>query len=274
MTIDVRHGDAAWRSLMMSILQQGESVAPRGQPTREVLHTNMLRVRMCNPLVTSPMRRLNYRFAAAEALWILSGDNRLAPLQRFIKTYDRFSDDGVTLTGAYGPPVNAQLGYVLNALLADRDTRQAVLTIWRPSPAPSKDIPCTIGMVFAIRDGLLHQHVFMRSSDAWLGIPYDMLSFACIGIKIACLFNRAVPDNDAIEPGTLTISATSSHLYEKDIPSALAVLASEPAPIGNSVPRDLVLAGDWAGIEDSLVAVREDAPAEHWMWQLPRRGQV
>jgi thymidylate synthase len=42
--------------------------------------------------------------------------------------------------------IKQQLDYVVEALVKDNDSRQAVLTIWRPSPAPSKDIPCTVSI--------------------------------------------------------------------------------------------------------------------------------
>jgi thymidylate synthase len=259
------HGDAAWRRLLTTIVDYGRVVSPRGQATLEVLHANSIVLDLAQPVVTSPERKLNYRFQCAEALWILSGSNELAPLTRFVKRMAEFSDDGQTLAGAYGPPITRQLDYVVNALVKDRDTRQAVLTIWQPNPRPSKDIPCTVAMTFSIRDGRLHQHVFMRSSDAWLGIPYDMFSFACVGLKVACLYNlHAITRFEAapvVSPGQLTISMTSSHLYERDLPAVDRVLDSPLSDPVDPVPADVLLTGRWCALEDSLIAVR-DLPDE------------
>lgn len=268
-----QYGDSAWRDLLRGILINGRPVAPRGQPTLEILHTNNIQVDMRRAVVTSPERKLNYRFMAAEALWILSGSNQLSPLTRFIKRFSDFSDDGETLFGAYGPPVTAQLPYVVESLLKDRDTRQAVLTIWRQSPKPSKDIPCTIAMTFSIREDRLHQHVFMRSSDAWLGIPYDMFSFACIGLRVACDYNRGAlaGQQDLVLPGMLTISMTSSHLYERDIEAVRNVIASpKPQPI-TPCPTDILLDGNWNRIAESLEAIREDARIPAGGWELRDR---
>jgi thymidylate synthase len=257
----------AWRLLMERIMTNGRVVAPRGQPTLEVLHTSSISIEMSRPVVTTLERRLNYQFMCAEALWILSGDNQLAPLTRFVKRMAEFSDDGVTLSGAYGPPIVRQLDFVVNALRKDRDTRQAVLTTWRQAPAPSKDIPCTVSMAFSIRDGKLHQHVYMRSSDAWLGIPYDMFSFACVGIKVACAYNEALlSDMDAtyVVPGALTITATSSHLYERNHSEVEKILLSAPADPIDPVPHDLVIGGRWATIAEDLFRQREGERGELW----------
>ena len=259
--------DLAWREHLREILLYGKPVSPRGQPTLEILQTKNIVVDMARPLITSPARKLYNRFAVAEALWILSGDNRLEPLQRFIKDYDRFSDDGQTLFGAYGPPVASQIDYVVKALVDDRETRQAALTIWRQNPPRSRDVPCTIAAVFSIRDDKLHAHFMMRSSDAWLGIPNDLLCFAMIGAKVACLYNRhnfAHP----VRLGALCVSMTSAHLYLRDQEKAEAVLASPTAPSFEPVPERLVLKGAWDKIEDSLIAVREKLPLQDWMWKV------
>ena len=260
-------GSTAWRALLGSILYSGQDVAPRGQPTKEVLHTNFITVDMARAVVTDPVRKLNYRFMCAEALWILSGSNELAPLTKFNSKMAQFSDDGRTLAGAYGPPVTAQLDYVVKALLDDRETRQAALTIWRQNPPKSRDVPCTIAMAFSIRDDRLHQHVFMRSSDAWLGIPYDIFSFSCIGLWVACVFNQNV-DRRAVLPGQLTISMTSSHLYERDLENARAVLDSPLPPPVTAPPDSIIIEGKWAWLEKDLIGQRDDKTYEPLLWKV------
>jgi thymidylate synthase len=264
----------AWLSLLKKILTKGRAVSPRGQGTLECLSSNTLVTRLDQPLVEVSERKLNYQFAAAEALWILSGSNELAPLQRFIKGYGRFSDDGLTLSGAYGPPVMDQLPYVVDCLVSDRETRQAVLTIWKPDPKPSKDIPCTVTMVFSIRDGFLHQHVLMRSSDAWLGVPYDLFSFSMIGTRVACWYNSGTWNTTRapVSLGRLTTTLVSSHLYDRDREAVTKVLAtaSEPASV-TTTPDFWVRRGNWDAIERELTDLRESAPYSASEWQLSNR---
>jgi len=261
-------GSAAWRKLLCEILANGRDVAPRGQPTKEVLHTNFITVDMGRAVVTDPLRKLNYQFQCAEALWILGGDNRLEPLTKYVKRMAQFSDDGVTLAGAYGPRIVPQLPYVVSALVVDRDTRQAVLSIWTPSPKPSKDIPCTVAVAFSIRDDRLHQHVFMRSSDAWLGIPYDIFSFSCVGLRVACSHNADISQPRPVLPGQLTISMTSSHLYERDLEAVHKVLNADPAQPIEPMRDEIIAEGKWNWLERDLIGQRDDKSFDPMLWKV------
>ena len=193
-------------------------VRPRGLTTFETTEPKILEIDPYYPLVSFPGRKLNYKFAAAEALWILSGRSDLEYLTQFNANMAKYSDDGITLTGAYGPRINAQLPYVANALVEDSATRQACLTIWERSPNPSKDIPCTVAMVFQLRDGRLDCHTFMRSSDVFLGLPYDMFSFSMVMRLVLEVYHTTggVPRMSVLL-GTLYLYAASSHLYETDM---------------------------------------------------------
>ena len=135
----------------------------------------------------------------------------------------RFSDDGHILAGAYGPRISRQIPYIVNTLLDDHESRQAVLTIWTERPTPSKDIPCTISMQFLVRKQSLHLIVNMRSNDLWLGMPYDMFSFSMVGIYVAL---KLKPYLQTV-PGLLHVNVGSMHLYEKDKPGVEKILASE-----------------------------------------------
>lgn len=199
-----------WLKLLRDLIGQGKRVSPRGRDCLELMGYETI-VPMMRPLVTVRARRLNYQFAAAEALWILSGSNRLEPLLKYAPSYHRFSDDGVTLAGAYGPYIVNQTPYVVNKLNEDHYTRQAVIGIWRDSPAPSFDIPCTLSLQFIIRDRKLHTVVSMRSSDAWLGWPYDIFSFSMVTLDIMRRLS------DRLELGNLILHVGSQHLYMTDL---------------------------------------------------------
>lgn len=222
----------SWLDTIEKVLV-GQIVMARGLPTRELLHFQS-KVLMCDPLVTIMERKLSYRFAAAEALWILTGDNRLQPLVDHAPSFGRFSDDGRTLSGAYGPKVVTQLQYVVDALQQDEQSRQAVMTTWRECPRPSKDIPCTISLQFLIRCGKIHCIVNMRSSDVWLGWPYDIFSFTMITCMVGLLLTQRT--SKSYQLGTLVLNAGSQHIYEPDQEKACnivfdAVLEREISPL-------------------------------------------
>lgn len=199
----MRTANQAWLRLLAG-LASAPHVAPRGLPTLERL-AGSVTFSSRAPLITVLTRKLNYRFAAAEALWMVTGRDDAASLARLNPKMASFSDDGVTLAGAYGPRFRAQLQYVLETLSRDPESRQAVVEIWRPVPAPSKDIPCTLSWQFILRAGRLHLVATMRSSDAWLGVPYDAFSFAVVLQYVAGLVGA--------EPGDVTITMGSSHIY-------------------------------------------------------------
>lgn len=231
--------DIAWLGTLCSLLEIGEEVRPRDFITREV-RGHMFAVDMRYPWVTAKTRKANICFAAAEALWILNGQDDLASLLPWNKNMADYSDDGVTLYGAYGPPFIEQREYVGRTLINDPHTRQAGMTIWRRNPQKSKDIPCTIGLWFMVRNGRLDVWSIMRSSDAWLGLPYDIFTFSMLGFEICALLHEL---GRPYSPGILYNFAVSRHLYAQNIrdaeravntPDSFVVQPPAPAYLFNS----------------------------------------
>lgn len=197
-----------------------DHASPRKMLTREIVGYKS-EVDMTSPIVTVPGRDLDYQFMAAEAHWILSGDRRLNH-PALTKNLLKYSDDARTMRGAYGPPFIQQAEYVVDILRKDRDSRQAVMTLWERNPRPGKDIPCTVAMQFLIRDDMIHTNVFMRSSDAWLGWPYDVFTFTMMTHTI-----RMGVNVKKIKMGTLTIFAGSQHLYERHLEKVGKILSGK-----------------------------------------------
>lgn len=157
-------------------------------------------------------RKVNVPFMFAEAAWIISGSNRLADIKPYMKVYENFSDDKVFLRGAYGPKVVDQLGYIVDSIEKDNDTRQAVINIWRERPGVSKDIPCTISMQFLLREGVLNMVTTMRSQDIVLGFTYDVFTFSMVAKAVQLLLKERGID---VSLGTLFLNAGSMHIYER-----------------------------------------------------------
>lgn len=248
--------DNAWLLALNNAFKNYDFISsPRGMKVREVMGFTSV-IDMEEPVITIRERSLSYRLMTGEAVWILNGDDSLAGIVQYNKRMAEFSDDGTSLFGAYGPRVAEQLDYVINALTKDRDTRQAVMTLWRKNPMPSKDIPCTVALVFQIRENHLHCHVFMRSSDVWLGLPYDIFAFTMIASKVACDYND-VNDNP-VEMGLLHVTAASSHLYDTHWEAARALVGDLPSVRSfDTMPQDLIRNGDWTGILRSLLVSRD-----------------
>jgi hypothetical protein len=225
--------NTAWLNNLNFVLTEGRIFSPRGMPTRELLAHKSV-VDMQHPVVTIPGRSMGYKFMAAEAHWILSGDNRVETIAPYANI-KQFSDDGYRFQGAYGPRVTEQLRYVVETLVSDPDSRQAVLTIWRENPRHSKDIPCTIALQFFIRDNQIHCSATMRSSDLWLGWVYDVFNFTMITTWVALRYNEVrsqmlsngvTPPDKIRELGYLHLTAGSQHLYERDWQRCESILRS------------------------------------------------
>jgi len=207
-----------WTDLLRSIMRHGELHAPRGKVIREVINAAYT-VDMQSPVLTKRARKMAYGFMFGEAAWIVSGSNWLDTISNHMKRYADFSDDGVFLNGAYGPKVAEQYTYVVNTLIKDNDSRQAVMGIWRERPAESKDIPCTLSMQFFIRNKTLHAVVNMRSQDAVWGFSYDIFTFSQVANMVrVLLLNQGV----SVQLGHLHVQVGSLHIYEhhfKDLPT-------------------------------------------------------
>ena len=206
-----------WLTALAHIIHSGVATYPRGFICYELMNVH-LDINMFQPIVTAPARKLGYRFLCAEAAWILNGDDRVETIAPYSKIISEFSDDGKIFFGSYGTKIVAQLAYVAHKLIADNDTRQAVLTIWRENPGYSRDIPCTISVQFLIRDGYLHCIDTMRSSDIWLGIPYDMFNFTMLSSYLILLLNKMA--DLELKLGKLFFNLGSFHLYKRDKLSA------------------------------------------------------
>lgn len=216
-----------WTGLLMDILARGHVVSPRSLVTKEISQKT-IEVSMRKPVLRIPERSLSYRFMAAEAYWILSGDDRVETIAPYNSRIKEFSDDGERFFGAYGPKIKDQLFYVVDKLVEDRNSRQAGLTIWRECPPKTKDVPCTVAIFFGIREQRLNCHVFMRSSDAWLGVPYDVFNFSMLSHLVCAYVNEKLEAK--VSPGVLFLTAASSHLYQTNWDDAKRCLMFKPEP--------------------------------------------
>lgn len=244
-----------WRANLQLVLIDGHLVNPRGRVTREVLsHTSVVDMRF--PCVTSPGRRMGYRFMAAEAHWILSGDNRVETIAPYAKHISQFSDDGYRYQGAYGPKVTEQLRYVCDTLIADPSSRQAVINIWRENPRQTKDVPCTLNLQFLIRGNqpgyaTIHTIANMRSSDLWLGWVYDVFNFTMITSWVSLRLREL---GFHTQLGYLYLHAGSQHIYEDNFEGAKLCLTQDP---GHYDPLDLSQFNNPSHLMSHLIALRD-----------------
>lgn len=118
-----------------------------------------------------------------------------------------------------------QVQLALDALKADSTNRQVYLQAWDPrsdglgQPGQPKNIPCPIGFSLNIVNNKLHCAVFIRSSDVFVGLPYDVMGYA--------LTADAFASSLGIEPGVLHVTLAHAHIYEPHFKAVEACTTGE-----------------------------------------------
>ena len=219
-----------WLGLLSHLVCRPEHFSgPRGFRTQEALNVHLELVYPHQNIFVHPVRNLQYRFMVAEWLWIWFGHEDVDSISKYNRHIKQFSDDGTIFTGAYGPRIRAQWPTLLEVLNQDSESRQGVVVIF-DRIIRSKDVPCTLTMQFLVREGRLNAIVNMRSSDIWLGLPYDIFNFTMIMLTLAGTFG--------LDVGRFHMNLGSSHLYQRDLELAERVL-EDPVTRDVASPRRL-----------------------------------
>lgn len=167
------------------------------------------------PLLTN--RRYFPHIAAAEVAWQILGTQNPAFIMKYApKLWSKFIEGGKLKT-AYGYRwrhefKRDQLMLGIRALLEDRTNRQVYITAWDAScdglgePNQPKNIPCPIGFHVSVVNKKLNMSVFIRSSDVFVGLPYDLLAYG--------MLLDAMAASVFVQPGYLHITLSHAHIYK------------------------------------------------------------
>lgn len=218
--------NTSWLRLLQNIMVYGKDLRIRDMECREII-SNTVVLDMAESVITVKRRNLSYKHLINEALWILDGMDDLATIQTYAKSYAKYSDDGMSLYGAYGPRFRQQFQGVVASLAKDSFTRQAVLSLWRVNPRQSADIPCTLSLQFLVRGDFIHCVTTMRSNDAWLGFPYDVFCFSMMTVNVSLELARLT--GKTLELGNLHLNVGSHHIYRKHHEKVKEILYSPKA---------------------------------------------
>jgi len=205
--------------------------SPRGMKIKEKLGVQFRIRNVRDRLPCIEARNFSLSYFVAETLWYMSGSNSTEWISRYASFWKDISDDGKTANSAYGARIFKlhpriadgglnQWEYVKSELKRDSDSRRAVIHIRTPDDSlhAVKDVPCTLALQFFIREGKLHLHVNMRSSDIILGIAYDVPAFTTMQEILANELN--------VELGEYVHTSNSLHCYERDFEMLDAIACS------------------------------------------------
>jgi len=202
-----------------TLRKEGENVsASRGakKTIREIIDAKLVLKNPLARLSISESRSTPFS-AFGEFLWYYSGRRDLEFIEYYIRRYKNWSDDGETIYDAYGPRIKGeddfpnQLMNIINLLKRRRNSKKAVIQIYSGEDLDKhinlsvKNIPCTLGFQFLIRDDELTMIVNMRSNDVIWGLPHDLFSFT--------MFQEIVAREVGCELGEYVHNVGSLHYY-------------------------------------------------------------
>ena len=232
------------------------SCTPRGMEVKEIIGAGFELSNIRNRLIYLKERNPSLFFSIGEFLWYIRGSDALDIIQYYSKMYPKFSDNQLTLYGAYGKRIflshnshGSLWDNIIRILKTDSDSRQAVISIHEPRDVYtcSKDIPCTCSLQFLIRKGRLYCITYMRSNDLYLGLPYDVFSFTMLQEMLA--------NELGVELGTYRHFVGSLHIYKRnyeDIRKCCDITSPDPLPMAKMPLLDMAQRKILLNLEENL----------------------
>ena len=245
------HPDETYLNLLDDCLTNGDRREGRNGGTRS-LFGRQIRFNLADgfPLLTT--KRVFFKAIVVELLWFLRGDTNIEYLHDYgVTIWDEWADAEGNLGPVYGKQWRDwfdrfcsqgidQITQVINSLKTDPYGRRHIVTAWNPADIPDMALPpCHCLFQFYVSQGRLSCHLYQRSADIFLGVPFNIASYA--------LLTHIIAREVGLDVGELVISFGDVHLYENHVEAATEQLTRAP----RHVP-DLMMPSIWPGI-DSLV---------------------
>jgi thymidylate synthase len=170
-----------------------------------------------------------------ELLWFLSGDTNVAYLKaNGVSIWDEWADERGDLGPVYGAQWRSwptrdgggidQIAEVEKALKTDPNSRRHIVAAWNPADLPRMALaPCHCLFQFYVAKGRLSCQLYQRSADVFLGVPFNIASYALLTMMMAQVTN--------LQPGEFIHTFGDVHLYLNHIEQADEQLRREPRPL-------------------------------------------
>ena len=184
------------------------------------------------PLVTT--KKLHLKSIVYELLWFLRGDTNVKYLNEHgVTIWDEWADEGGDLGPVYGqqwrswpaPDGNTidQIGNVVEAIRRNPDSRRLIVTAWNPAEVDRMALPpCHCLFQFYVAEGKLSCQLYQRSADVFLGVPFNIASYALLTIMMAQV--------TGLKPAEFIHTLGDAHLYLNHLAQARLQLARTPHP--------------------------------------------
>jgi thymidylate synthase len=185
------------------------------------------------PVVTT--KKLHLRSIIHELLWFLKGDTNIRYLQENgVSIWDEWADENGDLGPVYGsqwrswPAPNGkkidQINNVIDQIRTTPDSRRLIVSAWNPAEIDNMALPpCHSLFQFYVADGKLSCQLYQRSADIFLGVPFNIASYALLTMMIAQVCD--------LEPGDFVHTFGDAHLYLNHLEQVDLQLSRTPYPL-------------------------------------------
>lgn len=221
--------------LLRHVLRRGVVRPDRtGVGTRSVFGYQMrYDISECFPLLTT--KKLHFKSILHELLWFLSGDTQVRALRRHgVSIWDEWADERGELGPIYGAQWRRwrtargetvdQIARVVEQIRAEPASRRLVVSAWNVGELEEMALlPCHILFQFYVADGSLSCQLYQRSADIFLGLPFNIASYA--------LLTRMVAQVTGLKAGEFVHTLGDVHLYNNHIQQAEEQLRRAPRPL-------------------------------------------
>lgn len=221
--------------LMQEILDKGSKKTDRTGTGTYSLFGRQLRFDLAQgfPLVTT--KKLHLRSIIYELLWFLKGETNIKYLKdNGVSIWDEWADENGELGPVYGSQWRSwpasdgrhidQITQVLQQIKSKPDSRRHIVTAWNPAEVDKMALPpCHALFQFYVADGKLSCQLYQRSADYFLGVPFNIASYA--------LMTHMFAQQCDLEPGEFVWTGGDVHLYTNHLEQAKLQLSREPFAI-------------------------------------------
>jgi thymidylate synthase len=185
------------------------------------------------PLVTT--KKLHLKSIVHELLWFLRGDTNVAYLREHgVSIWDEWADANGDLGPVYGHQWRSwptpqgghvdQMAQLVQELRRNPDSRRLLVSAWNPADIPRMALaPCHALFQFYVADGRLSCQLYQRSADVFLGVPFNIASYALLTLMVAQVCD--------LRPGEFVHTFGDAHLYLNHLDQAREQLARTPRPL-------------------------------------------
>lgn len=244
-----QHPEYQYLQLLEKILEDGQTKPSRGVHDLKAIFGYQLRfdLRQGFPLLTT--KKMPFKILAHELLWFVSGNSNIKYLQDHkIHYWDDFADKDLNLGPVYGVQwrhwknvdgsETDQLAWAIDQIKNNPHSKAIIVSAWNPSDLEAMRLPpCHTMFQFDVQKNKLRMQLYQRSSDVFLGLPFNIAQYALLLHMVAYL--------TGLEARELVISIGNAHLYKNQIEQAQEQITRSPLRFPN-----LVLSGNQKTIDD------------------------